>query len=231
MTDNTIANETFAEFRKSFFYGSRSNLNFKFIEHLSDEQADEFLQDLFREIAVAYDQGQPARIYEHVLKWQTVGYRHQKNFDYREGPFAAPTKPVKERSIALLTSSGHFVAGDDPQPFGLEKMTQSEAEARIFDFLKEEPMLCEIPRGTRSENLEVRHGGYDICSSLVDANTTFPLEILATLEGEGRIGRLADQAYSFVGACSQTRLLKKSGPAWTAKLAAAGVEAVVLVPV
>ncbi len=95
MTDNPIANETFAQFRKSFFYGSRSNLNFKFIEHLSDEQADEFLQALFREIAGAYDEGKPERIYEHVLKWQTAGYQHQKNFDYSDGPFAVPTRPVK----------------------------------------------------------------------------------------------------------------------------------------
>jgi len=51
------------------------------------------------------------------------------------------------------------LAGDDPQPFGLKKMTQAEAEARIFDFLKEEPVLCEIPREARPEDLEVRHGG------------------------------------------------------------------------
>jgi hypothetical protein len=231
MEDSPVASETFAEFRKSFFYGSRSNLNFKFIEHLSDEQADEFLQGLFREIALAYDEDQPQRIFAHVLKWQAAGYHKQKHFDYADGPFVTLTRPVKDTTVALVTSSGHYVTGDDPRPFGRENMTQAEAEARIFDFLKEEPVLSEIPRQTPVGQLEVRHGGYDICSSRTDVNATFPLEIMAALEQEGTIGRLADRAYSFVGACSQMRLLKKAGPAWTEKLISAGVEATVLVPV
>lgn len=223
--------ETFSDFRKSFFYGSRSNLNFKFIEHLTDEQADEFLQGLLREVAGAYDDGNPDRIFTHMLEWQTTGYQKQENFDYREGPFVKLPRPVKETTVALLTSSGHFVAGDDPRPFGLAHMTQQEAEDRIFDFLRAEPVLSDIPRQTPLENLEVRHGGYDVCSSRADTNATFPLEILTTLEREGKIGRLAATAYSFVGACSQMRLLKKTGPEWAAKLLAADVAAAVLVPV
>ncbi len=231
MKASPTAAETFTDFRKSFFYGSRSNLNFKFIEHLTDEQADEFLQGLFREIAGAYDKGNTDQIFAHVLKWQTAGYQEQKNFVYSEGPFVKLPKPVKETTVALLTSSGHFVAGDDPQPFGLKAMTQKEAEERVFDFLKEAPVLSEIPRQTPPEKLTVRHSGYDVGSSRADTNTTFPLEILAALEQEGEIGRLADRAYSFVGACSQMRLLKKPGPEWAAKLLAADVAAAVLVPV
>jgi len=225
------AAETFTAFKRSFFYGTRSNLNFKFIKHLTDAQADEFLQGLLQEIAGAYDAGNPDRIFSHVLKWQTAGYQDEKNFDYSEGPFVALPKPVKDATLALLTSSGHYVAGDDPQPFGEAAMTQQEAEERIFDFLKEAPVLSEIPRQTPLESLEVRHGGYDVCSSRADANATFPIKILAALEQEGKIGRLAANAYSFVGACSQRRLLKRAGPEWADKLVSAGVEAACLVPV
>jgi hypothetical protein len=231
MHSSATAAETFADFRKSFFYGSRSNLNFKFIEHLTDEQADNFLQGLLREITGAYDDGNPDRIFAYVLQWQILGYQHQKNFDYADGPFTKLSSPVKDTTVALLTSSGHFVAGDDPHPFELEQMTQKEAEDRIFDFLKAEPVLSEIPRQTPLENLEVRHGGYDVCSSRADTNATFPLEILAALELEGKIGRLAASAYSFVGACSQTRLLKRTGPEWVAKFLSADFAAAVLVPV
>lgn len=227
----TSTAETFSDFRKSFFYGPRSNLNFKFIEHLTDAQADEFLQGLLREIACAYDNGNTDRIFAHVLEWQTAGYQKQKNFDYSEGPFVRLSQPVKDTTVALLTSSGHFVAGDDPRPFGLKHMTQKEAEERIFDSLKVAPVLSEIPRRTPLERLQVRHGGYDVGSSQADTNTTFPIEILTALEQEGKIGRLASRAYSFVGACSQMRLLKKTGPEWAAKLLAADVAAAVLVPV
>jgi len=229
--DNPAAGETFEDFRKSFFYGSRSDMNFKFVEHLTDEQAGKFFQGLLRKTIAAYDDGNTGRVFSHILKWQATGYWDQKNFEYSDGAFAKPPKPVRETTVALLTSSGHFAAGDDPEPFGLKNMTQQEAENRIFDFLKAEPVLSEIPRDTSPEKLEVRHGGYDVRSSRADTNTTFPLEILATMEAEGKIGRLAPRAYSFVGACSQVRLLKQTGPEWVAKLISAKVAAAVLVPV
>ncbi len=231
MNDNPTAGETFEDFRKSFFYGSRSDMNFKFVEHLTDEQAGEFFQGLLRKTIAAYDDGNTDRIFSHILKWQTTGYWDQKNFEYSDGAFAKPPKPVRETTVALLTSSGHFATGDDPEPFGLKNMTQQKAENRIFDFLKAEPVLSEIPSDTFPEKLEVRHGGYDVRSSRADTNTTFPLEILATMEAEGKIGCLAPQAYSFVGACSQVRLLKQTGPEWVAKLLSAKVAAAVLVPV
>ena len=231
MNGNPTAGETFEDFRKSFFYGSRSDMNFKFVANLTDEQAGEFFQGLLWKIADSYDDGNADRVFAHVLKWQTAGYSDQKNFDYSDGPFAELPKPARESTVTLLTSSGHFAAGDDPEPFGVKNMSQEDAEKRIFDFIKAEPVLSEIPRETSPANLEVRHGGYDVRGSRADANTTFPLEILAALEEEGKIGRLAPQAYSFVGACSQVRLLKRTGPEWTAKLLSAGVDAAVLVPV
>ncbi|MBW2682526.1 MAG: hypothetical protein JRC69_03075, partial [Deltaproteobacteria bacterium] len=50
MSENTKTLETFEEFRKSFFYGSRSDMSFKFLDHLSDEQGADFLQKLFRDV-------------------------------------------------------------------------------------------------------------------------------------------------------------------------------------
>ena len=60
----------------------------------------------------------------------------------------------------------------------------------------------------------MRHGGYDVTGAVADPNVAFPLELLRRLTAEGHIGKLAPEAYSFVGACSQTRLLKRSGPLW-----------------
>ena len=94
------------------------------------------------------------------------------------------------------------VAGDDPKPFGVEKMNQKEAVERIQDFLKEEPILSAIPFKTPRGNLMVRHGGYDIHGVQADPNVGFPYERCLELKNEGIIRDLTPNAYSFVGACS-----------------------------
>jgi hypothetical protein len=85
-----------------------------------------------------------------------------------------------------LSSSGHFVEGDDPKPFGMENMSQKEAEDRIIDFLKEEPLLSEIPIQTPENKLRVRHGGYDIHGAKTDPNVNFPITRLRELEDDGK---------------------------------------------
>ena len=51
------------------------------------------------------------------------------------------------------------------------------------------------------------------------------------LEKEQRIGKLSDNLYSFVGACSQGALKKVMKDHWINQIKAQGVEGVVLVPV
>ncbi|RMF92098.1 MAG: hypothetical protein D6736_04075, partial [Nitrospinota bacterium] len=146
-------------------------------------------------------------------------------------PFTPLRKPITAARLALLTSSGHFVAGDDPQPFGVKEMTQEEAVRRIGDFLKAPPQLSAIPIDTPRDRLRVRHGGYDIRGAERDPNVVLPLDRLRELAGEGRIGELLPTAYSFVGAAAQTPLLKKSAPQWARMLQEQGAEAVLMVPV
>ncbi|MCP4690496.1 MAG: hypothetical protein GY859_20745, partial [Desulfobacterales bacterium] len=96
---------------------------------------------------------------------------------------------------------------------------------------KEAPGLSTIPSNAAKESLRVRHGGYDVRGALADPNVALPLDRLRELAREGEIGRIARNAYSFVGACSQTRLLKKEGPQWVELLHAEKVDAVLLAPV
>jgi D-proline reductase (dithiol) PrdB len=110
-------------------------------------------------------------------------------------------------------------------------MTQHEAMARVDAFLKAEPTLSVIPVDTPTEKLRVRHGGYDIRGAVADPNVAFPLERMRELAREERIGELAANAYSFVGACAQTPLLKHTGPEWVKLLQSQAVDAVVMVPV
>ena len=222
--------ESFEQFRKSFSYGSRNDLTFKFLANLSNEEAAAFIQGLFLRLGEAYDDGNIGRIWEHIGQGQIRGYSSKVEWTYPEGPFQPLGKPLARCRLALLTSSGNFVEGDDPEPLGVKNMTQEEAVRRVKEFLKAEPKLSAIPLETPAEKLRVRHGGYDIRGAQADPNVVFPLERLRELKNEGVIGELTPEAYSFVGACAQTRLLKQSGPQWVRLLKEKEVDVALLVP-
>ncbi|MBT8212265.1 MAG: hypothetical protein HKN80_14440 [Acidimicrobiia bacterium] len=227
--------ETFEEFRRSFSYGSRSDLNFKFLKSLPDHEAAEFFRQLLLELGDAYDHGEIDPLIQLAIDWQARGYTPPggvpRRWVYDEGPFAEPAKPLADSRVALFTSSGHFVAGDDPEPFGVEDMTQQEAEDRISDFIKAPPTLSRIPVATTHEDLRVRHGGYDITSAAADPGVTLPVAVLRELHAEGAIGELYGDAFSFPGATAQKRLINESGPEWAQLLADEDVDLVLLVPV
>ena len=231
MNANTRSPETFEAFKNSFFYGSRSNTNFKFLSHLSEKQASEFIQDLLIKLVEAYDSSDVTPVYEHIRQGQISSYAQREQAVYDTGPFCRLEKPLPSARLMLLTSSGHFVRGDDPKPLGVEDMTQEQAEKQIQSFLKEAPTLSVIPIDTPRERLVVRHGGYDVRGAKQDPGVSFPLDQLRLLWQDGLFAELVDPAYSFVGACSQTRLNKRVGPEWVRRFKEHQMDAALLVPV
>ena len=235
--DASEPSETIEELRQSFFYGSRSNLNVKFLKDLDDGEFGDFLEELFEATSKTLDDGDAARVNDVMFRWQIQAYAGHlgdpADFHHRHDdvPFTKMAKPLAESRLALLTSSGHFVDGDDPQPFGVVDMTQAEAEARITEFTREAPQLSEIPVDTPFEQLRVRHGGYPIDSVAADPQVVFPTGHLHDLVGEGAIGELSPTAYSFVGAAAQGRIKRETGPAWAQRLLDDHVDAVLLVPI
>ena len=223
--------ETFEEFKNSFNYGSRSDLNFKFLKNLSDEDASRFFQELLWRMGDVLNDGDFSRVVEHIYQTQAKAYAGAGKFIYEDSPFTLLKAPLSQLRLGLMSSSGHFVDGNDPKPFGVENMSQKEAEARIDDFLKVEPQLSVISMDTPEERLRVRHGGYDVRGSMADPNVNFPLSRLRELQKEGRIGELASDAYSFVGATSQLRLLNHTGPGWVKLFREQKIDAFLLVPV
>jgi len=231
MATSEVHQETFEEFKNSFAYGSRTDLNFKFIKSLSNEAAAQFFQDLLWKLGDSFSDGNFDRVMEHVYAGQVQAYSGEGEWRYDDGPFTPLQKPLSTSRLALLTSSGHFVEGDDPEPFGVKNMTQAEAIDRIDDFLKTEPQLSAIPSDIPGEKLRVRHGGYDIRGVQADPNVAFPIDRLQTLQQEGAIGELAPYAYSFVGSCSQMRLTKRTAPEWVKQLQEQAIDVALLVPV
>ncbi len=231
MDDTT---ESLEQFTHSFSYGKRGNHNFKFLSRHDGEAGGEVVRVLIDEIGTLIDTGDQGQLIDRYIAEQATAYQSRRvneRYRYDDSPFLRPAKPVAESKVALLTSSGHFVEGDDPKPFGMENMTQEEATRRIDDFIKEAPVLSTIPTDTPRERTRVRHGGYDISGSLADRNVTLPIDRLNELVADGTIGEFHSPAYSFPGATSQMRLLKRNGPEWAADLTAAGIDVAVLVPV
>ncbi len=233
-TDQT---ETIEDLRRSFWYGSRSNLSFKYLKDLSDAEFGDFLNELLTEVSSMIDSGEPTGVIDAAYRWQIQAYAGHlgdpNDFPHRfdDVPITALPKPLAECRVTLLTSSGHFVDGDDPKPFGLESMTQAEAEARIGDFLKEAPSLSSIPVDVDPGELRVRHGGYPTDAVRSDHQVGLPIGHLADLAADGVIGALNPTAYSFVGAASQVRLKRQVAPEWAERLRNDGMTDVVfLVP-
>ncbi len=226
--------ESLEQFRHSFSYGIRNDLNFKFLKGLSDDDAADFLQQLLDRLGDSYDTGDISPLIEAAYEAQIRGYFVDPGlampYDAETGPFTPMTTPVDKATVGLLTTSGHFVGGDDPKPLGHENMTQAEAVDRIDDFLKDTPTLSSIPADTPSASLRVRHGGYDVDSSVLDPNVSFPMDRLAEAQTRGRIGGISATNWSFPGATAQGRL-RKELPMWLDRIHEEHVDAIVLVPV
>ena len=226
--------ESLDEFAQSLSYGKRSDLTFKFLPRFAGSDAGDALASVLREVGALFDTGDSADLIDLTIDLQAAGYRSRplnERYHYLDSPFTVPQQSVAESRVALLTSSGHHVVGDDPRPLGVDSMSQEEAEGRISDFLKEAPVLSEIPVAVPPDEIQVRHGGYDVRGSLADHNVSFPIDRLREMESDGVVGALHGSAYSFVGACAQGRLIKEIGPQWADRLAESGSDVVLLVPV
>lgn len=224
--------ETFDEFKNSFSYASRTDLNFKFFKALSAEDTADFMQNLLDLLGDAYDSGDVSPLisaaYEAQLKAYAPAEKSEPEFD--EDVFASLAKPLSESKAILITTSGHFVDGDDPNPFGSQDMSQDDAIAHLVDYLREAPELSSIPADIKVDQLKVRHPGYDVRSPEVDANVTFPIDRMREAVDSGRLGSLTETHFSFPGATAIGRL-KKAVPDWVKRVQDLEADVAVLVPV
>lgn len=218
---------TFEDFKKSFSYGQRSDLNFKFLAQMTDLEAQDFMEDFFDAFERFIDKGQGQDMMDVFLKGQRRVYNKATSFSFEDDLPSKVIDDLSEKKLGLMTSSGHFL--EDPQPFGIKNMNQEEAEKHIHDFLKEAPQLSIIPSDVHISALKVRHGGYDIRGALEDAGVSFPLQVLRKLESYGSIN-LSKESFSFVGACAQGRL-KNVLDDWVEIIKKNQIQVMVLVPV
>lgn len=218
----------FEAFRRSFYYGSRADMQFKYLASMSDRDAADAIAGLLREVGEAFDTGDWDRVRQAAYEAQMAGYRPSGPVepDVDTAPFQPLTAPLSELPVALISAGGVFERDKDPR--GPDGPTQREALGEIKEYLRGTPTLTEIPADTPTSDLSARHPGYDATTAQRDPNTVFPLGVLRELAADGRVV-LSPTHYTFVGATSQVRLRDQVAPEWAQRLLEARVGAALLV--
>jgi len=134
-------------------------------------------------------------------------------------PWAAPRKPLIESRVALVSTCGVSLPGQDP----------FDLSVRGGDFsYREIPADTDVSRlavGQRSEAFD--HSGLER-----DRDLAFPLTRLREMAHRGEIGSVSPRAFSVMGSITAPgRFVQTTVPAIADRLAADGADAALLVPV
>jgi len=139
----------------------------------------------------------------------------------RDIPWTPLKKPLKESTIALLSSAGLALKSD--QPFNQEGERQNPWWG--------DPSYRLLPRDVDPKEIALYH--LHISKKVVerDINTLIPLERLLELEKEGGIGQAAPRHYSYMGYILRPQmLLEETLPAMIKQMKQDQVDVVLLVP-
>ena len=134
--------------------------------------------------------------------------------DYDRVPPPAPIKDLGRATIALVTSGGIVPKGN---PDRIES-TYATKWARYS--------LAGVHALT-PEGWQSIHGGYDTTRANEDPNRVLPVDVLRELETEGRIGRLLDDYWVFVGSGASTTSARRFAEEMARGLEGSAVEGVI----
>jgi D-proline reductase (dithiol) PrdB len=139
-----------------------------------------------------------------------------------EIPWAPLSKPLRESTVALVSSAGLALVTD--QPF-------NQAGERRNPWWGD-PSFRILPRRATERDVRLYHLHVDPGLAERDLNTFFPLQRLLELEGSEEIGRSASHHYSFMGYNLEPQaLLEVSVPTMIQHMMDDGVDAALLIPV
>ncbi|HMK35678.1 MAG TPA: glycine/sarcosine/betaine reductase selenoprotein B family protein [Desulfomonilaceae bacterium] len=136
-------------------------------------------------------------------------------------PWTPLSRPVRESTLSLVTSSGISLKTDPPFDMEREKKepTWGDRSFRV------------IPRNATERDIAANHLHINTQYVLRDMNVVLPAARLGELEQEGVIGRLAATVYSFYGFQWQsTDFLTQAIQPIAERLREEGVNAVILTP-
>jgi glycine reductase len=124
-------------------------------------------------------------------------------------------KDITKATIALVTSGG-IVPKTNPDRI------ESSSASKYGTY-----SIAGVQNLTK-ETYETAHGGYDPVYANEDADRVLPVDVLRTLESEGKIGKLHETYYATVGNGTSVASSKNFAAEYAQKLISAGVDAVIL---
>lgn len=136
-------------------------------------------------------------------------------------PFTPLSKPLRDCTVALVTSAG--VARNDDRPFDQEGERRNPWWG--------DPSYRTIPLGTTEKEIRLYHLHIDPRFGEEDLDVVLPMRRLTELAAEGFVGRAAPTHYSMMGYILDAReLLETTAPAIAEGMRAERVDAAALVP-
>lgn len=131
-------------------------------------------------------------------------------------------RPLREATIALISTAGLSLKGDAP----------FDAEGERRNPWWGDPSHRVIPRTATASDVVASHLHIETRYLAEDLNVALPIERLAELEQRGQIGRSAPSQYSFMGYLLQPEeFLTRTVPAMIERMRAEAVDAAVFIPV
>jgi D-proline reductase (dithiol) PrdB len=124
-------------------------------------------------------------------------------------------KPLSQSKVAMVSTAGLHLRGD-----------------RLFQ--GGDPSYRVVSSDTKTSEIILSHVsiGFDYTGIYRDLNLAFPLDRLRELAQQGKVGSLARNYYSFMGAQRDPRrIIEETGPEAAALMHDEGVDLVLLVPV
>jgi D-proline reductase (dithiol) PrdB len=140
-----------------------------------------------------------------------------------EIPWAPVTKPLAESKIALLTTAGLSMRGDEPFDMDGERARPTWGD----------PSWRRLRSDATSATIEANHLHIDTGYIERDINVALPLDRLRDLAAAGEVGAVAETHYSIMGFQGNDRsvLENESAPAIAAAMQSEEVDLALLAPV
>ena len=149
---------------------------------------------------------------DHLSRFFMKFYRSQR---YKTSPNTPLRLPLNECRVALITTAGFFLHGQNP-------------------FEKGDCSYREIPNSIQTQELKSGHksAAYDERGIEIDANLAFPLDRFRELETESKIESLNHRHFSFMGSITKPhRLITQTAPEVGQMLKVDDVDVAFLTPV
>lgn len=124
-------------------------------------------------------------------QYEALGFQAYQWVDNQSPvPLTPLQKPVSESKLALIASGGLYALG------------------QIAFHFKDDLSYREIDIHTPEGDLRATHFAYDLAPVQQDPNTVFPVAPLKAQVAAGRLGSLAERAYTFMGGIYSARKVK-----------------------